>query len=61
MSCNPHLFGGKFKRYPEPGEICGICGIIFCPVAYDHNPQYGYCAVCGWDAGDIEDDDYEYG
>lgn len=39
----PHWFPSGER--PEAGEVCLICEIIFCPVAYDHDDE---CGVCGW-------------
>lgn len=46
MGCNPHFFTSS---PPVPGEFCLLCGVVYCPVAYDHEDWMDYCAVCGWE------------
>ena len=42
----PHFFPSSLTN-PNPGDVCLKCGIIYCPVAYDHDEDVGYCAACG--------------
>lgn len=42
---DPHFF---VNDPPQPNDRCVRCGIVYCPVSYDHDEDE--CAVCGWES-----------